>query len=350
MTETVSEHLLSQIDAATLLDAAPDALIVVDVDGRICAANAMAPAMFDLESASLVGLSVEELLPAPIRSKHAQLRKGYSMDPTPRTMGIGLELTAQRDDGTVFPVEISLSPVTIDDTDYVIAAIRDVSEAHAVRGELHRVQQDAALAEDRQRMARDLHDTVIQEIFAVGLSLQSLAGHVDEPAASRVSQAIDDLDRVIRDIRTAIFGLTSHQDWGRGVRGELLRAAADARRALGFEPSIAFKGSVDDISRDIAEHLVPTLRESLSNVAKHAGAQRCDVTVSVTDGHLELTVIDDGVGPPQTLQPGAPDEPAAGQGLKNLTERAAHLGGRCDFRSASIAGSLLQWTVPVNGP
>ena len=350
MTETVSEHLLSQIDAATLLDAAPDALIVVDVDGRICAANAMAPAMFDLNADNLPGLSVEELLPADVRSRHAQLRKGYLMDPTPRTMGIGLELSALRGDGTVFPVEISLSPVMIDNNDYVIAAIRDVSEAHSVRAELHRVQQDAALAEDRQRMARDLHDTVIQEVFAVGLSLQSLSGHMDEPAASRVSQAIDDLDRVIRDIRTAIFGLTSHQDWGRGVRGELLRTAADARRILGFEPSIAFSGPVDDIDRDIAEHLIPTLREALSNVAKHAGAQRCDVTVSVSDGHLELTVIDDGVGPALTLLPDAAQGSASGQGLKNLNERAATLGGRCDFRPASIEGSLLEWTVPVGGP
>ncbi len=353
MPHAAARKLLSRIDAATLLDAAPDALLLVNADGVIAAANRRAPDLFAYSLDELIGLVVDELVPGGVRAEHKRDRERYADRPVSRGMGSGIELSAQRKDGGVLPVEISLSPVTIDDEPYVFAAVRDVSAARETRAELQRAQQAAALAEDRQRMARDLHDTVIQEVFAVGLGLQSLTGQVDSAPALRISQAIEDLDRVIRDIRTAIFGLTSHRDWGRGLRGELLLVAADAGRSLGFEPAISFEGSIEHLPASTAQQLVPTLREALSNVARHANARRCDVTVTAKNDKVTLTVIDDGVGP-ELLSHTDPQadttNPGAKRGLLNLKERASQLGGFCTFGPAEIAGSILQWTVPAATP
>ncbi|MFV2039512.1 MAG: PAS domain-containing sensor histidine kinase [Acidimicrobiales bacterium] len=345
MTERQGQSdLLARLDSAQLLEAAPDGVMIADKAGVIRAGNDMAAKLFGVTMDELLGASVEDLMPPAYRDAHAATRANYSGSPAPRPMGIGLTLKAQRADGSVFPAEISLSPMHIDGDDYVIAAVRDVEEGTAVREELQRVQQDAALAEERERLARDLHDTVIQQVFAVGLSLQSVSGRVEDPAtAERLDQAIIDLDLVIRDIRTAIFGLTSHTDWGRGLRGELLRVAADQTAALGFEPDVTLVGSIEGVDAKVGEQLVPTLREALSNVAKHAHANQCDVTVVVEGEELELVVTDDGTGPPTNPR-------AEGRGLANLASRAQSLGGICVFGHAPTGGSSLEWRVPVVQP
>ncbi len=339
-----SETILSKLDSAAFLDAVPDGIIVVDLGGQVRAANARAAAIFGRDPEAPQTMTVALLMPDAFRGSHAAMRMEYAGAPRFRPIGLNHQLVAQRSDGTSFPVEISLKPLDLDDVVYVIAAIRDVSEQTAARAELHRAQQDAALAEDRERLARDLHDTVIQEVFGVGLSLQSVAGRIDDASvADRVNDAIGDLDRVIRDIRTAIFGLTSHQAWGQGLKGEILRIAANARRTLGMEPVVHFDGPIDSIGEAVAEQLLPSLQEALSNVAKHAQARRCDVTVSVEDQTLTMVVIDDGIGPP-TVHTGE------GQGLENLKSRASMLGGTCDFGRAAIEGSRVEWSSPLEAP
>lgn len=334
---------VERIEAAALLDAAPDAWLIVDADGLICGFNDRTPAMFGRDASELERAPVETLIPAAERGHHDELRRSYTADPSPRAMGVGLSLRAQRGDGTTFPVDISLSPIRVDGITYVIAAVRDMTEASVLREELAAVQRDAALVEDRERVARDLHDTVIQQVFAVGLSLQSLSGRSDNPTVQeRLHQAIDDLDHVIRDIRTVIFGLTNHVDWGRGLKGEILRIAADESKALGFEPTIEFIGSVDEIDPVVAEQMLPTLREALSNVARHAGARRCDVTLTVANGGAELRVVDDGAGPDATNSPG-------GRGLPNMRARADALGGYCELIAGPVTGAQLHWSVPLEG-
>lgn len=337
-------ELLERLDSAELLEAAPDGVIIADGNGVVRACNAMAATLFGMSRSELVGSTVEDLIPPPLRETHAAIRAQYKTDPVPRSMGVALALRAQRADGSTFPVEISLNPMQIAGDSYVIAAVRDVEEGTAMREELQRVQQDAAVSDERERLARDLHDTVIQEVFAVGLSLQSISGRVDDPtAADRLNQAIADLDHVIRDIRTTIFGLTSRTDWGRGLRGELLRVAADSGKALGFEPEMSLIGPIERIHTELAEQIVPTLREALSNVAKHAHANHCEVTIVVDDNGLELVVADDGIGPPVSSE-------TTGRGLANLRSRAESLGGVCAFGPGSTAGSSLTWRVPVMQP
>jgi signal transduction histidine kinase len=185
---------------------------------------------------------------------------------------------------------------------------------------LHSRIQDLALLEDRERIARDLHDSVIQRLFAIGLSLQGAAGVIrTDPAAAagRVEGAVDDLDLTVKQIRSAIFGLEPlTRGGGSGVRSQVLQLVRESGAALGFEPTVMFDGPVDSSTTDgLAADILATLREALSNVARHARAGRVDVTVAVDATGVLLRVADDGVGPP------APDH-ARGHGLPAAAARS----------------------------
>ena len=166
---------------------------------------------------------------------------------------------------------------------------------------LHAKVHQLVLVEDRERIARDLHDTVIQRLFATGMSLQSTVRLVttDPPAAiGRIGSAVDDLDVTIKEIRTAIFDLEQSKAGRDSLRARLLAVAREAAVPLGFEPRVLLDGPMDTgVDARLGDELVATLREALSNVARHAEATRVDVEVEV-DGDVRLRVSDDGIGPP----------------------------------------------------
>ncbi len=199
-----------------------------------------------------------------------------------------------------------------------------------------------ALVEDRERIARDLHDTVIQRLFATGMLLQSTVRVVaNDPAGAieRIGEAVDDLDLTIKEIRTVIFDLEQGSDGDEGLRGQILATVREAADSLGFEPRVILDGPVDSgIDRSIGTEILATLREALSNVWRHANASH--VTVEVVVGRdVCLRVVDDGVGPP------ARDAPT-GRGLTNMAARAAKLDGRFELRRRDPSGTILEWRVP----
>ncbi len=204
-------------------------------------------------------------------------------------------------------------------------------------------QQRLVVYEDRDRIARDLHDLVIQRLFATGMHLQGTIRIAPDPAVrERLSNAVDELDETIREIRQTIFALHEPVEGpASGVRGRVLRETAQAAALLGFEPAVRFVGPVDTmIDTGRADHLVAALREALTNAAKHAAAARIDVIVEVDSSDITLLVTDDGVG----ITEGA----GRRSGLANLNARALDLTGTCAIeRVSSEGGTRLRWRVPL---
>jgi signal transduction histidine kinase len=204
------------------------------------------------------------------------------------------------------------------------------------RGEAERF----AIIQDRDRIGRDLHDLVIQRLFATGMQLQSAMRMVEQDPAEvgiRINRAVDELDGTIRELRSTIYGLQAPLEGRPSLRAQVLQVIDSATATLGFAPTLRLDGLLDTLATpEASEHVLATLREALSNVARHAHASRVDVLVAVRGSTLQLRVDDDGVGMAQD---------AARSGLVNLASRAAELGG--SLKVTSDDGTLLVWQVPV---
>ncbi|GAA2796294.1 two-component system sensor histidine kinase [Kitasatospora paracochleata] len=203
--------------------------------------------------------------------------------------------------------------------------------------------EQVALLQERDRIARDLHDLAIQRLFATGMTLQGATRFIDHPeAADRVLRAIDDLDETARTIRSTIFGLRTRESGPAsvGLRAAVVGVVDRAAAVLGFAPALRMSGLLDvTVPKPMADEAVAVLQEALSNAARHARAGAVEVTVEAGD-QLTLTVCDDGVGLP---------DGGRRSGLANLAERAAALGG--EFRAGTRAGggTELVWQVPLSG-
>jgi signal transduction histidine kinase len=204
-----------------------------------------------------------------------------------------------------------------------------------------------SLYEDRDRIARDLHDLVIQRLYATGMSLEGTVPMIVRPeAAARVQQAVDAMDETIKDIRSTIFALQSRtHDEQPNLREAIIGVVGEMTALLGFEPSVRLGGKLDDrVSLEAADGMLAALREALSNTARHAKASHVDINADVdAEDFLTLRVADDGIGIP----PGG-----RRSGLSNLAHRAEELGGELRLGAAGVdgAGTELVWRVPSTGP
>jgi signal transduction histidine kinase len=220
----------------------------------------------------------------------------------------------------------------------------DFAAQAAVAIEYARAQQDrrrVAVLDERERLARDLHDTVIQRLFAIGLSIQGATSRAREhpELVARLSAAVDEIDETIREIRTAIFSLSGG---GAGLRFEVLEVVRQAETALGSRVRVRFSGAIDaGVPEQVATHVVAVVREALSNAVRHAHAQAVQVSLAVDD-EVVVRVEDDGVGLPARLE--------RRSGLRNLAERAGALGGSCSAGARPQGGTLVEWRVPLRAP
>ncbi|MDN7122709.1 GAF domain-containing protein [Nocardioides sp. ChNu-153] len=214
---------------------------------------------------------------------------------------------------------------------FVSHAVSSIDRIRAV-GE----RQELMVLADRDRIARDLHDVVIQRIFATGLQLQGLRAQVAPDARPRFDAAVRELDQTIRDIRTTIFELSRLQ--GTSLRAEVLQLAAEYADALGFTPEVHVRGPVDTTVPDReSDELLATLREGLSNVVRHARASAVTIDLQADDDIVALRLLDDGVG----------FDGAVESGLVNVRRRAEALGGTARVMSEHGGGTLLEWVVPL---
>jgi signal transduction histidine kinase len=199
--------------------------------------------------------------------------------------------------------------------------------------------QQVAVLEDRERIARDLHDLVIQQLFATGMSLQSISKNIESDDQRRIlSNSVDELDNTIKQIRQSIYALTSAND-SISLRRRIMNELESFSGVLKSLPSISFEGPVDSVVTERqADQVIATLRELLANVAKHADAEYIKVIVKVTERNLSIEVTDDGKGIGYEIKK---------SGLENLRKRAEQLKGEFSVERLRPHGTRAVWRIPI---
>ena len=287
-----------------------------------------------------VGYSRDELLTmTPLDVKPEYTEAGFREMIAPLLAGTTstVELTTihRHRDGSDVPVEVDLVAPTLGGGDSVLIAIaRDVSDRLLRETAEAEREISMRLLRDRERLARDLHDLVVQRLFGAGMGLQSVQSLIDdEMVRDRLRQTISDLDQAIAELRTAIFRLTQPADTS--LRDSLERVVSDAAGRMNLEPVFVVHGELDSVPDAAGEHLVAVLTEALSNVVRHAEATEVSVELTVSPTELELIVQDDGKGMGESLH---------GHGLANLERRAIELAGSVTVTEASaLGGTKVHW-------
>lgn len=288
-------------------------------------------ALLEGEICTFDGLGDDASFNGPLRSVGAQ---SALVAPLPAGLRVeGILCAATLEPRAFAPVDVDL-----------VAGIAEQSGVVLEVGETRREIEELRVFQDRERIARELHDTVIQRIFATGMSMQAIAQQISDPALQeRQRELIDQLDDTISDIRSTIFTLQAPVAPG-NTRSKLQEAVREVAEALQFRPSVRFDGAVDTaLPDDLSAHVVAVVREALANVAKHAGATQATVRVGVDREHATVVVVDDGVGFDTRLV-------SHGHGLHNMAERARSLEGVFSVHPAPDGGTELLWRVPLSGP
>jgi signal transduction histidine kinase len=192
---------------------------------------------------------------------------------------------------------------------------------------------------ERERIAHDLHDHVIQRLFAAGMDLQGTVARVRSPdVTDRLNRTLDDLQAIIEEIRTTIFQLTSPLDDGGGFRNRIQQVVADLTGNRDIATTVRLHGPMTAVGAELTEHAEAVAAEAISNAVRHSGASRLTVEVVVAD-MLTLDVIDNGCG--------VPVDNTRRSGLANISYRAEQVGGSCEITSPPEGGTRVHWTAPL---
>jgi two-component system, NarL family, sensor histidine kinase DevS len=226
-------------------------------------------------------------------------------------------------------------------SDEELRAVATFAESAAVAlayREAQTAAQRLAVLADQDRIARDLHDRVIQQLFAIGLDVQAAKRLADGPTADRLGRVVADIDDVITDVRATIYDLQPPR--AGSLASEVHILVAEAGESLGFLPRVVFHGQTDT-SAAACEQMLTVLREALSNVVRHANASEVEVIVDVGD-EVALIVTDNGAGLAEMT--------GTGHGIPNMTQRARALGGDLLVTPAQPTGTRLEWRAPADRP
>jgi len=238
--------------------------------------------------------------------------------------------------------KVGWTEFTLDD-EALVGALSLAAGIAIENARLHDRVRRSAVYEDRDRVARDLHDTVIQRLFALGLTLQGMAARLPDPAANQLGVAVSEIDRVIAQVRSTIYEL-GMGDESRGIRDDISNLVRQLHEVVGFEVALTFTGPLDaSIDDRVLEHVLTTIREALTNVGKHAHATQASVSMEVDGASCILTITDDGIGLTE-----APASAGGGLGLPNLRRRAEKLHGTLSVDSPPGGGTVLTWKVPID--
>jgi len=342
-------------EARSLADARYGALGVLDSSGTKTIdfiVSGLSPAMrADLADTPLptgkgvLGVLMDDPLPTRIRviGEHPA-SVGFPPHHPPMTSFLGIPIRVRgRAYGNLYLTDkIGADEFTIDD-ELVINALAVAAGIAIDNSRLNQRAGEVAVYEERDRLARDLHDGVIQRLFAIGLTLQGLVTtQAGRAIATNMAGLVDEIDGTIQQVRSTIFELSDQMD-GSGVRSAVAALVSELRPMLGFDVPVEFTGAIDStVSDEVAAHLLAVMREALTNVSRHAQATRAWVRIDLVGSDVRLEVADDGTG--------FVDGPHAGRGfgLENMEARAEELGGSLEVHHPASGGTIIWWQVPAS--
>ena len=335
--------MLSSEEYRAIFESSPDGIIVVCRDGKIKDVNPMVEVLFGYAREELLDEHVEMLVPEAFRQAHEAHRSRYVKNPHARPMGVGMELWGRRRDGSEFPMEISLSPWLTDPEGgmRVVCTVRDITD----RKRLHDFSEGAlrSVEEERQRIARELHDDTAQRLATLMLRVRLISR---EQGPERLSSLLEELREEILDaaegVKRIARGLRPPELEEVGLGLALIAHARGLKEGAGFEVELELDPVENILGPDAKLALYRIIQESLSNAVRHSGAGTARVTVRVVDGKVTAVVEDDGRG----FVPTQLNEKGAGLGLVGMQERAHMIGGRVTVDSFPGEGTRVRIELP----
>src|SRR6266849_2387380 len=323
-----------------VVETAPDAIVLVDPEGRIVMTNPRAEQMFRYAQQELIGQPFEILVPDRFRSDHADNRLAYFNKLVLRFKGAGHELCVACRDGSELPVEISLSTIETVDGSIVSFTIRDITE----RKQLEERARRSTILEERSRMARDVHDTIAQGFTGIVLNLEAAeqaSADLPKEVRHRITRARDVARQNLEDMRRSVLMLSTSPAVRADLAGAIHESVDGVRSNTGVRVGFSVRGTPQHLDARFEENLLRIAQQALDNALQHAQARAIRIELAFSEKVVRLHIGDNGRGFVISRLP------RHGMGINGMRERAEEIGGKCQVRSQPGRGTRVTVKVPV---
>ncbi len=327
-----------EIKTRAVLETSVDGIITINEQGLVETFNTAAEGIFGYAADEVVGRNVSVLMPSPYRQEHDGYIRNYLETGRRKIIGIGREVVGLRKDGSVFPLELAVSKVSLDDgRNLFTGMVRDITRRRRLEQEILRTSE-----EEHRRIGQDLHDDLGQMLTGIGLITQNLArkmqsqGHPDADKAAEVTGLIKEADEYVR---TLVRGLIPVDPEAVGLTSVLQRLASSTEQLFAIRCTFTEASPVLIHDKDMAMHLYHIAQEAVNNAVKHGKAKHVKIILVADNDWLRLRIQDNGIGFPDTVK-----EEDYGMGVRIMHYRARMIGGMLEIAAMPSGGTILTCT------
>ncbi len=340
--QRAAEQALRESEARSraILETTVDAIITIDVHGRVESFNSAAERIFQYTAGEVIGRNVKMLMPSPYFEEHDGYLSSYLETGRRKIIGIGREVTGLRKDSSTFPMELAVSDVRLGDRTIFTGIIRDISDRRRLENEILEISE-----QERRRIGQDLHDGLGQMLTGISLISKNLerrlrdSGAREADAAAEITELMKEADQHARSLAR---GLVPVELDGNGLSSALHRLVAQASRLFSIHCSFEHVGSPHLEDNTVATHLYRIAQEAVSNAVKHGMANRVAVTLATGHDRVRLRIHDNGSGFPDSMNE------SQGMGVRIMHYRARIIGGTLDIRDHADGGAVVTCTLRRN--